>query len=169
MSARITANRPEVSSTFRVAGFTVRTGLSPSWFEVVLATDPELFWEAKARRNHTNFYSSRAVGPLPAARGDAVYLVPPTVLARFAGQPKLYYVVAAYHQADFRNPEVVRLPSAAIPSIQISKSFTSNLRGLTGVPNPAGGLTGNGNGYVNGNPAALEWGGGAIPNFRSVA
>ena len=160
MSARIIANRPEVSSTFRVAGFTIRTGLNPSWFEVALATDPELFQpESKPRRTLNNFYSSRATGPLPAPRGEAVYLVPPTVLARFAGQPRLFYTVAVYRQPDFHDPEIMRLPPAAIPSLQISKSFTSNLRGLTGVPSPAGSLIGNGSGYTNGHQAALEWGG----------
>jgi hypothetical protein len=173
MSAFIRPNRTEVSRAFPVLGFTIRTGATPAWFEVAVATQPELLFspESKAKRNHHNFYSSRAVGLLPAERGEAVYLVPPAVLARFAGQDRLYYGLAVYRQADFRNPEVVRIPIEVAPAVTISKSFTGNLRSLTGVPNPRGGLIGGSGGYVNGNQAALEWGGdSAAPGeMRAVA
>jgi V8-like Glu-specific endopeptidase len=161
MSAFIRPNRQEVSRSFPVLGFNVHTGQGPSYFEIVLATDPELFRpDRKAARTPANFYSSRAQGPLPAERGDAVYLVPPPVLARFVGQPKLYYALAVYQQADYRNPQAVNIQSDARAYVQISGSFTGEVRGLTGVPNPAGGLTGRGvSGYGAVNPNAMIWGG----------
>ncbi|MGH8248764.1 MAG: N-acetylmuramoyl-L-alanine amidase, partial [Gammaproteobacteria bacterium] len=145
-------------------GFTVHTGINPSWFEVAVATDPKLFNPgSKALRNHSNFYSSRASSPLPAERGEAVYLLPPPVLARFAGKDHLYYTMATFQKPDFNDPEIVRLPSEAIPSIFISKSFTGRSRRLA-MPNARGGLTGNGNGYNAAGPESLNWAGdSAVP------
>jgi hypothetical protein len=161
MTALIRANRPEVSRQFPVLGFTIRTGVSPSWVEVAIATDPTLFYgtDAKAKRTPNNFYSSRATGLLPAERGELIYLVPPAVLTRFAGQTKIYYALAVYRQGDFRNPEVVRVTPEAMPYVQVSNSFTGGRRSLMDIPNRAGGLTGRGSGYVEASKTALEWGG----------
>ncbi|MBD1844532.1 N-acetylmuramoyl-L-alanine amidase [Cyanobacteria bacterium FACHB-63] len=161
MTALIRANRPEVSRQFPVLGFTIRTGVSPSWVEVAIATDPKLFYgaEAKAKRTPNNFYSSRTVGLLPAERGEVVYLVPPEVIARFAGQTKIYYALAVYPQGDFRNPQIARLSPEMMPYVQLSSSFTGARRSLMDSPNRAGGLTGRGSGYVQSSQAALEWGG----------
>jgi uncharacterized protein YcbK (DUF882 family) len=161
MTALIRANRPEVSRQFPVLGFTIRTGVTPSWVEVAIATDPTLFFgaDAKARRSPANFYSSRVSGLLPAEKGDVVYLVPPEVLGRFAGQTKIYYALAVYRQGDFRNPEVIRVPPEAMPYVQVSNSFTGTRRSLMAMPHRNGGSVGKGTGYIAGDKASLEWGG----------
>jgi len=162
MPGFIRSNSTEVSRSRPVLGFTVRTG-APAWFEIALTTDPRLLGaDAKARRTRENFYSTRGLGPLPADRGEAVWLVPPSVLARFVGQERLYYSLATYADRDRMHPEVLRLPPEAAPSVFISKSFSGSLRRLSGVPNLGGGLLGNGgNGaYGGGNGTeTLEWAG----------
>jgi N-acetyl-anhydromuramyl-L-alanine amidase AmpD len=157
MPSLIRSNSPEVSRSRPVLGFTIHTG-GPPWFEVALASDPSLFSpEQKDRRTPSTFYSSRALGPLPAERGEAVWLVPPSVLARFVGQDQLYYTIATSSDPTFRQPELSRLPSGAVPSVAISKSFSGDLRRLAGVPNTRGGLLGNG--YGSSSPESLEWAG----------
>jgi V8-like Glu-specific endopeptidase len=155
----ILANRQVVGERFPVLGFTVRTGLRPSWFEVALAADPELFApEAKARRTSANFYSSREAGPLPAMQGEAVYLVPAEVLARFAGHPRLYYRLAVSAQADLSNPQIASLPPDATPYVTVSKTYTGRTRRqqITGRPNGS-----RRNGYGSGTAQSLTWAGDA--------
>jgi N-acetyl-anhydromuramyl-L-alanine amidase AmpD len=153
----ILANRPVIEERFPVLGFTVRTGLRPSWFEVALATDPELFHaEAKARRNPNNFYSSHSAGPLPAAQGEAVYLVPADILARFAGQPQLYYVLAVSERPDLGNAQAAMLPPGSVPFISLSKTFTGRTRRMQVA---ARGIRSSGRGYGDNNPSALTWAG----------
>src|SRR4051794_8920701 len=97
MASEIRPTRLEISDRFPVAGFTVRTDTSPAWFEVAVATEPALFQpDQKARRTRSNFYSSRAGGPLPAERGEAVYLIPQNVITRFVGASKLYVALATF-------------------------------------------------------------------------
>ena len=43
MTSPIRPNRAEVSRSFPVLGFTVKTSAVPAWFEVALATNPALF------------------------------------------------------------------------------------------------------------------------------
>jgi uncharacterized protein YycO len=160
----IQANRQEINRSFGIAGFTIRTGLSPSWFEVVTTTDWRLLLrDSKPQRTANNFYSSRALGPLPAPGGEAVYLLPPQVLSRFAGQEKLYYTIAVFSDPDRRDPRVITQISEGMPYIRISKSFTGQtLRQMVGVPNSQGGLTGNNYNAVS--QESLAWAGDdAIP------
>ncbi|MEM6252902.1 MAG: N-acetylmuramoyl-L-alanine amidase [Cyanobacteria bacterium P01_D01_bin.156] len=162
MPALIQANRQEVSRQFPVMGFTIRTGISPAWIEVAVASDPTLFFgtDAKSRRTSSNFYSSRAVGLLPAEKGEAVYLIPPTAMARFVGQSRLYYALAVYSQPNFSNPEVVRIDPKAMPYIRISNTFSGNNRRLMEIPNRRMGSVNNGKSYAeNGDRTSLEWGG----------
>ena len=158
MAAYIRPNRREVTRQFPILGFTVHSGPHPAWFEVALATDPTLLDAAgAARRTQATFYSSRAEGALRAEGRQTVYFVPPPVLARFAGQDRLYYALALYRQPDLRRPEIVRLPAEARAYVTISKSFDGRTRGITGMPNPRGGLTGPG--YDADAPVHLTWGG----------
>ena len=74
--------RLDVTDRFPMLGFTIRTDSPPRVAEVVLATDPALFAK-KEGRTPSNFYTSREHGLLSVPRGEAVYVVPPEVLARF--------------------------------------------------------------------------------------
>jgi N-acetyl-anhydromuramyl-L-alanine amidase AmpD len=152
----IKPNRTEVSRSFPVLGFTINTGVPNSWFEVALATDPTLFVsEAKPLRTSSNFFSTRGSGLLRAERGESIYLVDPTVLARLSSSERLYYALATYRQADGRDPEVVRLAPEVAPPIYVSKSFAGASRRLFSTGRPVGG-----DGYgTNDNGKSLEWGG----------
>jgi hypothetical protein len=76
MSATLSPTRLDVTDRFPMLAFNIRTDGSPQRAEVVVATEPTLFAE-KAKRTLSNFYSSRAHGPLAIPRGEAVYMVPP--------------------------------------------------------------------------------------------
>lgn len=147
---RIRANRESIDDRFSVLGFTVNA--DQPLYEVGLATDPELFKpEHRAQRTAGNFYASPLQGTQP--RSDAVYLVPPSVVARFVGQPRLYFGVATYADTDRSKPITVRRPD--------SGHMYVSLRGLTerglrrGVRNGNGG---NGANYGTPTPAPT-WGG----------
>jgi hypothetical protein len=124
----IRPTRNIVSSTFPVVGFTVRTG-KPAWFEIAVSTKSWLLLpEGKTQRTPPEFFSTKVFVPLPAERGEAVYLLPSEVLARFVGQEKLFYALATFDQPDRRNPQITLLPPEAMPFVQISKSFTGRVR-----------------------------------------
>jgi V8-like Glu-specific endopeptidase len=117
---RIRANRESIDDRFNVLGFTVNA--DQPLYEIALATEPDLFMpEHRARRTSGNFYAS----PLQGARksSDNVYLVPPSVVARFVGQPRLYFGVATYADNDRARPISVRRPD--------SGHMYVSLRGLT--------------------------------------
>jgi N-acetyl-anhydromuramyl-L-alanine amidase AmpD len=159
-SLLIQPTRTEVTRSFPVLGFTIRTGESPSWFEVAIAADPSLFEpSARARRTASNFYSSRVAGPLPAQHGEAVYLVPQAVVDRFAAHDRIYYALAAYSEPAFRSPHVVTPPKEAAPFIFISKSYSGVGRRLSVRPARRGGVADRDGGYVDERPESLEWGG----------
>ncbi len=162
VGSSIRPNRPDVSDRFPVAGFTVRTG-GPSYFEVAVATDPALFLpEHQKDRDDSNFYSTHDSGPLPADGGEAVYLLPPGVLSRFAGRDRLYYAMATFADRTRANPEVMRIATEAAPSIVISRSFSGRTRAI-GVANARGGLTG----YHGRAHSGLEWAGDAMTPGKS--
>ncbi len=158
-SSVIKATRSTITNRLPVCGFAIRTGRNP-WYEVALATDPQLFApEAKERRRPGNFFSTRATGPLPAERGEAVYLVSPEVLGRFAGQPRLYYALATFPDRSRSAAEVPAVPPDATSYVSLSQSFTGqSLRRLIGVPSAGAGLSGSG-GYGSTSPEALSWAG----------
>ena len=159
MQGTIKPNRTEVSRSFPVLGFTIRIGFSPAWFEVALATDPHLLHpENRDHRTPQNFYSSRSAGPLPAHGGETVYLVPPTVLSRFAGQTRLFYAVATFAGTDRSSPQVMLYAPEATPYITISRSFNGQaLRQMIGIPHHRGGLASDGYGVVA--PDTMTWAG----------
>jgi uncharacterized protein YycO len=161
-SSVIKATRSTITNRLPVCGFAIRTGRNP-WYEVALATDPQLFApDAKDRRRPVNFFSTRAAGPLPAERGEAVFLVPPDVLGRFAGQPRVYYALATFPDRSRSVAEVPGVPTDATPFVSLSQSFTGQaLRRLIGVPSAGAGLSGNGGSYGSTSPEALSWAGDA--------
>ena len=151
MPSTIKPNRAEVSRSFPVLGFTIRTGAPDAWFEVALASDPALFApESKAKRTSANFFSSRGSGLLHAERGESVYLVDPTVLARMSSAERLYYALATYAQPDGQHPEIIRLPPEVAPPVFVSKSFATIARRLPGSADYGAGR------------ATLDWGGDTV-------
>ena len=133
MSTRIRPNRLEVSDRFPMLGFTVRTDGDVKRFEIAIGTSPDLFGpEGKAQRSRSNFYSTRAAGPLPIERGEAVYVLPPEVLARFVGQAKLYYGLAAGSNGT---ASVATMPGPESPYINISGLTGRSLQRVRLLPN----------------------------------
>lgn len=154
--AVIRSNRTEVSSRFPLLGFTVRTGANP-YFEVAMATDPSLFSD-RAHRTANTFYSTRALGPLPADGEEAIYLVPDDVLRRFVGHDRIYYAVATFADRNRSKPQVAVISPDAAPYVSISRSFTGRLlRQMVGGSRSGGGEAS----YGAGNGASLEWAGDA--------
>jgi len=153
---RIQANRDAIDDRFSVLGFTVKSE-SPL-FEVGVATDPALFRaDQQAARTRRNFFSSRAAGVLRARRGEAVYLVPPDVLANFVGQPKLYFGLATYRENSKGAPDYLQVPGPG--------NMYVNLNGLTerGLRRLVSGARASSYGHTNGRDPSLEWGGDAWP------
>jgi V8-like Glu-specific endopeptidase len=153
--ALIRANRESIDDRFSVLGFTVRT--ENPLFEIGLATDPELLKaENRQRRTASNFYSSHLLGAPGAGRngasGEAVYLVPPNVVARFVGQPRLYFGLATYQENDRTRPTTIRIPDRGNMYVSLSGLTERGLRRTTrGESNSGYGSNGN----------ALTWGGDA--------
>ena len=162
---RIQANRDSVDDRFSVLGFTVRTE-SPL-FEVGVATDPTLFRaDKRSERNHRNFYSSRNGGAIRARRGEAVYLVPPEVLANFVGQPKMYFGLATYRDNSRGRPDYVQSPSDGHMYVNLSGLTERGLRRLS-PPARNGGRYG---AAAGSHDASLEWGGDALqPEAQDTA
>lgn len=159
---RIQSNREAIDDRFSVLGFTVRTE-SPL-FEVAVATDPALFHaDRRAQRSRRNFYSSRSAGALRARRGEAVYLVPPDVLANFVGQQKLWFGLATYGEHNGGKPDHVQSPGDGTMYVSLAGLTERGLRRL----NP--GNRASSYGHVNGRDASLEWGGDAWPQAAAAA
>src|SRR3569832_137914 len=164
---RIQANRDSIDDRFSVLGFTERTE-SPL-FEVAVATDPNLFkTENRTRRGLGNFHSSRVDGAIRARRGEAVYLVPPDVLANFVGQPRLYFGLATYRDGSGGVPDYVQAPTESHMYVNLSGLTERGLRRLATRP-ANGGTYGGTNGGANGRDPSLDWGGDAQPQTAPPA
>jgi N-acetyl-anhydromuramyl-L-alanine amidase AmpD len=125
MATQIRPNRLEVSDRFPMLGFTVRTDSNAKRYEIAVGISPDLFgFDGKSHRTRSNFFSTRAAGPLPIERGEAVYVLPPEILARFVGKEKLYYGLATFSNGAAGGAEVATMPASGSPYINIS--------GLTG-------------------------------------
>lgn len=123
MAAQIKLRGREVSDRFPTLGFTIQSD-RPLEAEVVLATDPSLFRpENDAKRNASNFYSSREDGTTRMGAVTCAFDVPARVLARFVGNDRLYY--ALFVDRDGAGG----LPCEPLPNTFIS--FVS-LRNFTG-------------------------------------
>ncbi len=157
---RIQANRDAIDDRFSVLGFTVRSE-SPL-FEIGVATDPALFHaDQKAARSRRNFFSSRSAGVLRARRGEAVYLLPPDVMANFVGQPRLYFGLATYRENSKGSPDSVQAPSSGNMYVNLSGLTERGLRRLVTSARVSS------YGQVNGRDASLEWGGDAWPQTQA--
>ncbi len=155
--AVIRANRESIDDRFSVLGFTVRSELP--LFEIAIATDPELLRpELRAKRTPGNFHTSRLLRASPSQRGEAVYLVPPDVVARFVGQPRLYFGLATYRESDRSTPVSMRMPDRGTMYVSLSGLTERGLRRtVRSRSGPANGSTGYG-----GNGIELGWGGDAV-------
>lgn len=153
--AVIRANRESIDDRFSVLGFTVRSELP--LFEIGLATDPELLKpESRARRTPANFFTSRLLRALPSQRGEAVYLVPPEIVARFVGQQRLYFGLATYRESDRSTPISLRMPDRG--TMYVSLSGLSE-RGLRRTVRSRGASSYGGYGGNGGTGGELGWGG----------
>lgn len=142
--AVIRANRESIDDRFNVLGFTVRS--EQPWFEVGLATDPELLRaEHRGKRNAGNFYASGVMRAGASQRGEAVYLVPPDVVARFVGQQRLYFGLATYRENDRSTPHQVQIPDRGRMYVALNglteRGFRRSLRGRGGSAYGADGTT----------------------------
>ena len=125
--AVIRANRESIDDRFSVLGFTVRSELP--LFEIGLATDPELLKpESRAKRTPANFFTSRLLRALPSQRGEAIYLVPPEIVARFVGQQRLYFGLATYRESDRSTPISLRMPDRGTMYVSLSGLSERGLR-----------------------------------------
>lgn len=120
MPAQIRPNRLEVTDRFPMLGFTIRTRGEPRRAEIAIATDPGLFGPGgRAARRPSNFYSSRAGGTLEVARGEAVYVIPPEILAQFVGSERLYFGLATTGPSGPIQFEVDVMPTSASPYVSL--------------------------------------------------
>ncbi len=154
--AVIRANRESIDDRFSVLGFTVRSELP--LFEIAIATDPELLRpELRTRRTPGNFHTSRLLRAAPSQRGEAVYLVPPDVVSRFVGQPRLYFGLATYRESDRSTPVSMRMPDRGTMYVSLSGLTERGLRRTVRSRAPMA----NGSAGYGGNGVELGWGGDA--------
>src|SRR6266516_2348452 len=165
MPSQIRPTRLEVSDRFPMLGFTIKTDGSSKRYEVAIASDPGLFqFDAKAKRTKGTFYSSRGAGLQPIERGEAVYVVPPEVLARFAGQEKLYFALATYANGK-GGPEIAGVPTQASPYVSLKSLSGRSLRRVRVLPSRQRQMSS----YQNGVGSDLDWGGdAATPGTQPV-
>jgi V8-like Glu-specific endopeptidase/N-acetyl-anhydromuramyl-L-alanine amidase AmpD len=162
MPAQIRPNRLEVNDRFPMLGFTIRTHGEPKRAEVAVATDPSLFTPAgKAKRGQSNFYSSRGIGrPLQLPHGEAVFVLPPEVLARFVGSERLYFGLATAPATGVGAFDVDAMPTDKSPYVSLRALTGRSLRRIRVIP-------GRPRGPANGE---LEWAGdGALPGQEPAA
>lgn len=150
--ALIRANRESIDDRFSVLGFTVRT--ETPLFEVGLATDPDLLRvENRAKRTASNFFSSPILSAGASGRGEAIYLVPPNVVARFVGQPRLYFGLATYRDDDRARPVAVNIPDRGNMYVSLSGLSERGLRRTARI---------DGSSEYGGNGSKPGWGGDAL-------
>ncbi len=166
MASQIRPTRLEVSDRFPMLGFTIRTDGTQKKCEVAVATDASLFSiDGKPHRSRDNFYSSRAVGPVVAARGEAVYVLPAEALARFAGQSKLYFALASYADGNGSTPELSALPTEASPYVSLKGLTGRSLRRVRVLPSRQQVAAG----YGGRTGRELEWAGDmVVPGTQAV-
>ncbi len=156
MPAQIRPTRLEVSDRFPMLGFSIRAEGPPQRAEVVLGSEPGLFGpDGKARRTTANFYSTRAAGPLKIAGGEAVFIVPPDVLARFVGKEKLYFGLATVHENEGGAMQVAVRPTDASPYVSLKGLTGRSMHRVRVLPNRQQRAAG----YNNNGQASLEWAG----------
>jgi hypothetical protein len=158
MAAQLRPNRMAVTDRFPMLGFTVRSGAYPRVAEVVLATDPRLFTQREGRTSG-NFFSSRELGLLSLPGTEAVFMVPPAVLARFVGANRLWFGLATATPPGAGDWTVEALPNADSPYISLSGLSDRALRRVRMFPGRNGG----------GKGPLLEWAGDQKQNNAAAA
>lgn len=153
MAAQLRPNRMAVTDRFPMLSFTVRAGSAPCITELVLVTNPDLV-RRKEGRTPATFYSSREHGLLSIARGEAVFMVPPEVLARFVGANRLWYGLASSSATPSAGTTwtVDVLPDANSPYISLSGLSDRALRRVRMFPTSGG---------LGGRRPLLDWAGDA--------
>jgi len=159
---RIRAIRDSINDRFSVLSFGVRA--DHPLYEIGLATDPDLFkTENQARRTRSNFFASSLLSNSTTSGGESVYLVPPQVVARFVGQPRLYFGVATFGENDRTRPITVRAPDRGTMYVSLS--------GLTerGLRRTARGASNGDAGSYGATRSTLTWGGDAVVNGNAAS
>jgi V8-like Glu-specific endopeptidase len=138
MPAQIRPSRLDVTDRFPMLSFIVRSSAAGR-AEIALATDPALFKAAAAgQRNGSNFHSSRLSADLRVPRGEATWMVPAEVLARFAGQPRLYFTLAFAPDDDPRFV-IAAASSPDHPYVSLAGLTGRSLRQIRLMPRGRGG------------------------------
>ena len=86
-------------------------------------------------RSAPRAHFSRAVGPDSSLieQGAAVYVLPPEILARFAGQEKMYFALATFSNGK-GSAEIVKVPTPGSPYINLQGLSGRSLRRVRVVP-----------------------------------
>lgn len=154
MRSDISPNRISISDRYPMLGFTIRSHGMPQLAEVTLATDPALFRNAE-KRSPDNFFSTASMGPLQILDGEAVYIVPAEVLARFVGKEKLYFALATRPADQSTGYQVQVMPDADSVYITLAGLTGRSLRRVRMFPNRAQQVPG----YGSNGKAGLTWAG----------
>lgn len=152
MAAQLRPRSLKVTDRFPMLSFTIWTDSPPRVAEVVLATDPGLFTRKEGRTPST-FYTSREHGMLSVPRGEAVYVVPPEVLARFISADKLWFGLATATPPTATDWMVDVMPTASSPYISLGELSDRALRRVRMFPTRVSGA------YVAGPASVAEWAG----------
>ncbi|MFL0355806.1 N-acetylmuramoyl-L-alanine amidase [Erythrobacter sp. GH1-10] len=163
MKAQIRPNRIDISDRFPLASFTIMTDGQPRLAEIVLATDPALF-ASKEGRSRSTFFTTKELGVLSLPRAEAVYTVPPEVLARFTDAERLWFGLAtAPANGGQKTWTVDVMPTGSSPYISLSGLNDRSLRRVRMYPRRTGQ-----SGYGEGAPKPLlEWAGDAAQSGTS--
>jgi hypothetical protein len=163
MSSQIRPTRLDVTDRFPMLAFKILADDDVSHAEVAIATDPALFsTDGKAKRTRNNFYSTRGNGGVLISGRQGSYAVPPEVLARMVGNPKLYFGLATKDKSGAMKVAFVPGPDSPYVNIrQLSSRSMSRVRLLPSRQQIAGGYGKDQNG--------LEWAGDtATPGMEPV-
>ncbi|WP_199857819.1 N-acetylmuramoyl-L-alanine amidase [Erythrobacter sp. EC-HK427] len=138
MKAQIRPNRLDISDRFPLASFTIHTDGTPRQAEIVVATSPDLF-TSKEGRSRSTFFTTREQGVLSLPRAEAVYTLPPEILARFTDADRLWFGLAtAPAGSGDTGWSVDVLPTGSSPYISLSGLTDSAMRRVRMFPRRAG-------------------------------
>ncbi len=127
MPAQLQPNRLVVNDRFPMLGFTIRTDGTPQRAEITIATNPTLFNDP-TQRTSSNFFSTSELGPLSVPKGEAVYVVPLEILARFVSAQRLYFGLATAPAENGSALQVQIKPTEDSPYVSISGLSGRGLR-----------------------------------------
>jgi N-acetyl-anhydromuramyl-L-alanine amidase AmpD len=135
-------------------GFTIVTDGPPRVGEVVIVTSLALLTKVEGRTPST-FYSSREHGLLTLPKREAVYVVPPEVLARFIAADRLWFALATASPPTASDWVVDVLPTESSPYVSLTSLSDRALRRVRMFP-----MRGAAGGYGGGTRVSvLDWAG----------